>query len=147
MRISSKGRYGLAAMVKLAQNYKSGEFITIVSISEGLGISKIYLEQIFSLLKRAGLVISVKGAQGGYHLAKSPEEITVLDVLYSIETSLFEETEQSVADQDNIIEKALESVWKKLDNSVSKTLAGITLADLVREAEKHRGPDDFMFYI
>jgi Rrf2 family protein len=147
MRISSKARYGLAAMINLAQNYRSGDYITIVSISEKLGISKIYLEQIFSLLKRAGLVNSIKGAQGGYQLSKNPEEITALDVMRSIETSLFEETEQSTADKDNIIEKALESVWEKLDSSVSETLSGITLIDLVREAEKHRGYDDYMYYI
>ena len=53
MKISAKGRYGLAAMTYLARNYASGSPVTIVSISEKLGISKIYLEQVFSLLKRA----------------------------------------------------------------------------------------------
>lgn len=62
MKISSKGRYGLAAMICIAQNCKNNECITIIKISEILGISKIYLEQVFSLLKRAGLVNSIKGA-------------------------------------------------------------------------------------
>ena len=69
MKISAKGRYGLAAMTYLARNYAAGTPITIVSISEKLGISKIYLEQVFSLLKRARLVNSIKGSQGGYQLA------------------------------------------------------------------------------
>ena len=60
MKISAKGRYGLAAMTYLARNYASGSPVTIVSISEKLGISKIYLEQVFSLLKRARLVNSIK---------------------------------------------------------------------------------------
>ena len=60
MKISAKGRYGLAAMTYLARNYEAGTPITIISISEKLGISKIYLEQVFSLLKRARLVNSIK---------------------------------------------------------------------------------------
>ena len=68
MRISAKGRYALAAAISMARQYGTGEHITAISISEKLGISKIYLEQVFSLLKRAGLVNTVKGAQGGYAL-------------------------------------------------------------------------------
>lgn len=64
MRISTKGRYALAALIKIAENHGSGEYITIASISEKLGISKIYLEQVFSLLIIGGIVTSVKGAQG-----------------------------------------------------------------------------------
>ena len=74
MKISAKGRYGLAAMTYLARNYASGSPITIISISEKLGISKIYLEQVFSLLKRARLVNSIKGSQGGYQLAREPRD-------------------------------------------------------------------------
>ena len=77
MKISAKGRYGLAAMTYLARNYASGSPVTIVSISEKLGISKIYLEQVFSLLKRARLVNSIKGSQGGYQLSRAPREITI----------------------------------------------------------------------
>ena len=74
MKISAKGRYGLAAMTCLARNFASGSPITIISISEKLGISKIYLEQVFSLLKRAQLVNSIKGSQGGYQLSREPRE-------------------------------------------------------------------------
>ena len=90
MKISAKGRYGLAAMTYLARNYASGSPVTIVSISEKLGISKIYLEQVFSLLKRARLVNSIKGSQGGYQLSRAPREITPYDILSSIELSLME---------------------------------------------------------
>ena len=85
MKISAKGRYGLAAMTYLARNYASGSPITIISISEKLGISKIYLEQVFSLLKRANLVHSIKGSQGGYQLAREPRAISAYDILSSIE--------------------------------------------------------------
>ena len=81
MRISAKGRYALASVIHMAQQHHSGESVTLISISERLGISKIYLEQVFSLLKRGELVTSVKGALGGYLLSASPEQINVLDVL------------------------------------------------------------------
>ena len=95
MKISAKGRYGLAAMAYLAANYAAGTPITIISISEKLGISKIYLEQVFSLLKRAQLVISIKGSQGGYQLAKAPRDISAYDILSAIELSLMEKTASS----------------------------------------------------
>lgn len=148
MRISSKARYGLASMISMAQNYKSGDTITIVSISERLGISKIYLEQVFSLLKRAELVNSIKGAQGGYQLARAPEEITAEDILTAIEISLFEKTEQSVSENEAPIEKSMHNlVWDKLDDSVSQALRHVTLKDLTEEAERNRPENDIMFYI
>jgi len=89
MRISAKGRYALASVVFMAQQHESGEYITILSISEKLGISKIYLEQVFSLLKRGNIVNSIKGAMGGYQLTRMPQQITVLDVLKAVELSLY----------------------------------------------------------
>ena len=88
MKLSAKGRYGLAAMTQLAMNYHAGGPVTIIKISERLGISKIYLEQVFSLLKRAKLVRSIKGSQGGYQLAREPERITAYDILATIELAL-----------------------------------------------------------
>ena len=88
MKISAKGRYGLAAMIVLARSYESSSPVTIISISEHLGISKIYLEQVFSLLKRSKLVNSIKGSQGGYQLSRHPREITAYEILSSIEISL-----------------------------------------------------------
>src|SRR5690606_1073070 len=107
MRISAKGRYALAAVINMAQQYDSGECITVISISERLGISKIYLEQVFSMLKRGDIVRSVKGAQGGYQLVRPPEQITVLDVLSAVETSLFETVEDTVPEKAPEIEAAM----------------------------------------
>ena len=87
MRISAKGRYALAAMVHMAQGHANGECTTLISISEKLGISKIYLEQVFSLLKRGDIVTSVKGAQGGYMLTRSPGEISAYQVLSAVEST------------------------------------------------------------
>ncbi|MCX7615319.1 MAG: Rrf2 family transcriptional regulator [Clostridiales bacterium] len=147
MRISAKGRYALAAVVFMAENYSNGEYITVISISEKLGISKIYLEQVFSLLKRGGLVNSVKGALGGYQLSRMPRQITVFDVLSAIELSLFEPAEETVKNKAPEIEEAMRlSAFNVLDIAVKSTLEKISLYDLVNEAENHK-KDQNMFYI
>lgn len=148
MRISSKGRYGLAAMISVAQLGSTGEFVTVISIAEKLGISKIYLEQVFSLLKRSKLVTSIKGSQGGYQLSKPSEKITVLEILQAVEISLFEKTERSVSDEAMEIESSLKNlIWDNLDNAVVTTLGKVTLSDLVTEADKAKSGEEFMFYI
>ncbi|OPX44330.1 HTH-type transcriptional regulator IscR [Ruminiclostridium hungatei] len=148
MRISSKGRYGLAAMISVAQLGSTGDFVTVISIAEKLGISKIYLEQVFSLLKRSKLVTSIKGSQGGYQLSKSADKITILEILQAVEISLFEKTERSVSDSAMEIENVLKNlVWGGLDNAVISSLQKVTLGDLVSEADKVKNSEDFMFYI
>ena len=148
MRISAKGRYALASVISMAQQYPNGEFITLVSISEKLGISKIYLEQVFSLLKRAELVTSVKGAQGGYQLSRPPRQTSVLDVLTAVETSLFDKTEDTVPQRAPEIEYAMRScAFDRLDGSVSGALENVTLEELVNAAERHKAGGAVMFYI
>ena len=148
MRISAKGRYALASVVSMAQQYDTGEFITLISISERLGISKIYLEQVFSLLKRAELVISVKGSQGGYQLARAPKLITALDVLAAVETSLFDRSEDTVPEKAPEIESAMRAlVFEALDQSVSEALIRCTIEDLLAAAEQHKAAHAVMFYI
>lgn len=148
MRISAKGRYALAAVISMAQNYKSAEPVTVISISEKLGISKIYLEQVFSLLKRGGIVNSLKGSQGGYHLARMPRQITLSDVLSAVELSLFEPTEDTVSKNAPEIETAMRlSAFNKIDEALKTTMSGITFHDLVTEAERHKPEDAIMYYI
>jgi len=148
MKISVKGRYGLSAMVYMAAQTGSNELITILSISEKLGISKIYLEQTFSLLKRAGLVTAVKGAQGGYQLARMPRQITVFAILSAIETALFEKTETTVEQKLPALEIAMQlSAFTPLSSVIETTLTQITLQDLAEEMERHRSNTDYMFFI
>lgn len=148
MRVSAKGRYALAAMIHMAQNYAAGEPITVIRISESLGISKIYLEQVFSLLKRSKIVTSVKGAQGGYQLARMPRQITVLDVLFAVELSLFEKAENTVPEKAPAIEAVIRScAFDVLDQAIKSALEKITLEDLVAEAERYQSDSAPMFYI
>ena len=148
MRISAKGRYALAVMVQMAENYGNGEYIAVVNISKNLGISKIYLEQIFSLLKKSGLLNSVKGTQGGYHLARRPRLITAKDILSAVEISLFEEAKSTASNKAIEIDKSIRLlVFDELDNKIKETLESITLEDLVLTTEKYKAVDKNMFYI
>ncbi len=148
MRISSKGRYALVSMIYMAQNYESGKFITLISISEKFGISKIYLEQVFSLLKKGGLVVSVKGSQGGYQLARNPESISAYDILFSIEATLFESAEETVPQSSPSIEKTIRQfVFDNLDESVKKILSAISLSELVAQTQKNSENQGLMYYI
>lgn len=148
MRISSKGRYALVSMIYMAQNFENGKFITVISISEKFGISKIYLEQVFALLKKGGLVTSVKGSQGGYQLSRPPKQITAYDILHAIENTLFENAEETVADSAPAFEKTLRtSIFERLDSSVINTLKNITLEDLVKDTENNSDVQSMMYYI
>lgn len=138
----------MAAVISMAQQYNTGENITVISISEKLGISKIYLEQVFALLKKAEIVSSEKGAQGGYQLTRSPAKITALDVLEAVETSLFEQVQETVLEKAPDIDEAMRmSVFEQLDNNIRQILSSITIEDLVKEAEKHKSNNVIMYYI
>ncbi|MFP3154299.1 Rrf2 family transcriptional regulator [Lachnospiraceae bacterium ZAX-1] len=148
MRISVKARYGISSMICIAQSYNTGECITIISLAEKLKISKIYLEQVFSLLKRAGLVTSTKGSQGGYQLARMPSNISTFDVLSAIENALFERAEATVLESQKSIENAMQkNIFEPLDTCVADTLSSISLADLVAEVEKESFSEGYMYYL
>ena len=87
MKLSTKGRYGLRALIDLAL-YSENETVSIQSIARRQNISDSYLEQLMRKLRSAGLIVSVRGAQGGYKLARPANEISVGDVLRALEGSL-----------------------------------------------------------
>lgn len=84
MKLSTKGRYGLMAMYRLSQNSGKGP-MSLKDIADIENLSEAYLEQLFALLKKRGLVISVRGAGGGYELAKAPNEIHIGDIINALE--------------------------------------------------------------
>ena len=148
MRISAKGRYALASTISMAEQYRVGEYITVISIAEKLGISKIYLEQVFSLLKRGNIVTSIKGSQGGYQLTRSPNQITLLDILSAVESSLFEPTEDTVDQKAPHIETAMRlTAFEVVSENLMQTMKTITLDKLVNEAQKHLNNKGYMYFI
>lgn len=148
MRLSAKSRYALSATIHMALNHNKNEYITLISISDKLNISKIYLEQVFSLLKRGGIVYSIKGSQGGYQLSKDANQITVYDILSAVETSLFEATEETIKDRAPEIETVMrETVFTPLDKAVKSMLENVTLSELATEVQKNSEGQSFMFFI
>ena len=132
MKISTKGRYALRLMLDLAMN-STGSPVSLKDAAKRQGISDKYLEQIISVLNRAGYVKSVRGAQGGYMLRKEPEEYTVGMILRLTEGSLapvacIEEDEVSCDRQENCVTLIL---WKKINDAVSSVVDHTTLQDLV----------------
>ncbi len=134
MKISTRGRYALRLMLDLAMNH-TDQYVTIKSISERQEISGKYLEQIISVLNRAGYVKSIRGSQGGYKLAKPPGEYTVGMILRLIEGSL-----APVACMDDDPNQCTRcgqcvtlDIWKQLDTAISGVIDHITLADLVEK--------------
>lgn len=146
MKLSTKGRYGLRAMVDLAIN-SSGDHVSLNSVAERQGISENYLEQVFSTLRKAGLVKSVKGAQGGYSLSDNPSNTKVGIILRALEGTI------SIVDEDSenfqtSIERCIKAkVWDKMNESLNQVLDSLTLEDLVNEYRKISDKNVLMFYI
>ena len=132
MKISTKVRYALRLMIDLAEN-SSGNPVSLKDVAKRQGISDKYLEQIISVLNKAGYVRSVRGAQGGYLLKSDPETYTVGMILRQTEGSL---APVSCIEDDEIIcdrqEQCVTSiVYKKINDAISNVVDNITLQDLV----------------
>jgi Rrf2 family protein len=130
MKLSTKGRYGVKAMVELAVNYGS-EPISIKKISESQNISEYYLEQLFSTLRKADLIKSIRGAQGGYVLSREPKDITIAEVMYVLEGPV--EIADCIEDDscNNTDCCATRLLWSKIKNSIDEVMESITLQDIV----------------
>ncbi|NLO90260.1 MAG: Rrf2 family transcriptional regulator [Clostridia bacterium] len=149
MKFTTKSEYGLKATMDLAENFGRGPR-TIRSIAENQGIPENYLEQLLSTLRRAGLVKSIRGAQGGYMLAGSPKEITIGEIIRTLEGSV---APKNCVDDENpeVCERAescvTRMVWERLKDSINEVLDSITLYDLCEEAKKMCSANSFMYYI
>lgn len=132
MKISTKGRYALRMMLDMALN-ESGDPVRIKDISMRQNISDKYLEQIVSVLNKAGFVKSIRGPQGGYKLTKSPEQYTVGMILRLTEGSLAPVSclEDEVNECGRQSGCATLVLWHKLDDAISAVVDTVTLADLV----------------
>lgn len=141
MKLSTKGRYGLRALIDLAK-YSTNDPVSITSISDRQGISERYLEQLMGLLKKSGLVKSIRGAGGGYMLAKDLEDISVGDVLRALEGNLELVDCPGLVPEDGC--KSADScvtkyVWKRINDSINQAVDEIKLDQLVAESRKMCG--------
>lgn len=146
MKISTKGRYGLKAMLDLSIN-SLGDQVTLKSIAQRQNISDNYLEQVFSILRKAGLVKSVKGPQGGYILGRDASEITIGEILRSLEGDLSVISLSNDVLNDKTELCITNNVWERINNSIKLTVDSITLKDLTEEYKKLDSDSLLMYYI
>lgn len=143
MKISTKGRYGLRALIDLKMN-EDRENVTIKLISERQEISERYLEQIFSSLRKAGIIMGRKGAQGGYVLNKEASQLTILEILNALEgDSLLIDTS---SDNPNELESFINNnLWEEINLKIKEYFSSITLQDLVNSYKESKG--ELIYYI
>jgi len=135
MKISTKGRYALRTMIDLGQN-SCGELVALKDIADRQQISQKYLEQIVTLLGKAGLVKGMRGSQGGYRLTRASSEYNVAEILEAVEGSL--SPVSCLASEENACDRcgccSTLELWRGLHDVVMNYLTSITLQDMVERA-------------
>lgn len=146
MRISSKGDYGLRALFDLAQRYGEGP-VQSEEIANRQGIPVNYLNQLLITMRRAGLIESLRGPQGGHMLARHPETITLLDAIIVLEGPLLpaEAARDDLAPTQPDDYALISAVWDRLRGQIEQLLAATTLDDLCQRKRQQSG--DVMYYI
>ncbi|MBO8141448.1 MAG: Rrf2 family transcriptional regulator [Firmicutes bacterium] len=150
MRISTRGEYGLRAMLDLAI-HGGEEPVPLKQIAVRQGISEHYLEQLMGGLRKAGLVTSVRGAQGGYRLAADAREMTAGQILRVLEGSgnvPFGEPASAAPSPDPLTRCATRHLWQQLAGRINELLDSVSLADLLAAAEEARAREGaYMYHI
>ncbi len=134
MKLSTRGKYGLYAMFYLAQHQGEGPQ-SLQSIAS-TGVPGKYLEQLLGHLRRAGLVSTVRGVQGGYQIAKAPEDITMLDIIDAMEGPI--ELSECTASEGHCGRSCtcpVRKVWQRLTDSINHELACVTLGSMLDDPE------------
>ncbi len=131
MRISSKGDYGIRALIELAHRYGEGRLTQSAEIAARQNIPESYLEQLLAMLRRAGLVRSVRGPQGGHALARHPSEIRVSDVIRALEGELIPvECLEEASECSRTGGCAQREMWEEVQRAIMQVLDRVTIAEL-----------------
>ena len=141
MQLSTRGRYGVRALYELARRYGQGP-VPLREVAEAQNLPENYLEQLMAPLRKGGLVQSVRGAQGGYVLARDPAQITIADIVRLLDGPIGPETDREATGTPSVADP----VWEAVRRAVTEVLEGTTLADLCRQGER-RSQEGYMFYI
>ena len=141
MKVSTRGEYGLRAMVSLARSFGNGP-LALSNVAQDSSVPPAYLEQLLGLLRRAGLVTSTRGAHGGYALSRPPEEIRVGEVYRVLEGPIAPMdcvSEVESEDQCPLIDGcATRIVWLKVRDNIIEALDSTTLADLLAQSRARK---------
>lgn len=138
MRISTRTRYGMRAILELAYAYKAGP-LQIKLIAQRQNISNKYLEQLVAIIKSAGIVRSIRGPHGGYLLARPPEEIKLSEIFMALEGSVL--TTECVEHEDACLAYAdciTRQLWMQMNDAILNVLRNKTLQDLVDMSKKEK---------
>lgn len=132
LRVSTKARYGLRALVSLASRARNGEPVVLSEIAEEQGLSEKYLEHIASMLRAAEIIVGKRGSGGGYYLARPPERITLLEILEALEGPIEPVVCLSnpaiCVRSDSCVTR---SVWQRIQDAIARELRSMTLRDLI----------------
>lgn len=143
MRLTTRGRYAVTALLDLTlQQSSEQQPITLAEIADRQSISIAYLEQLFSKLKRQGLVASSRGALGGYRLAKPSHEIAILDIIAAVNESVDATACEGQGNCRKGAKCLTHDLWHELSMQIENYLAGVTLADLVDRADEKSSLED-----
>ena len=143
MKVSTRGRYGLRALVDMTIHSNNAP-VSLVQVANRQKISLNYLEQVFGTLRKAGIVVSVKGAGGGYKLARDAESITVKEVL----EGTFSIIDRIPGEEQDAVQEAIEKlVWSRIDETVNTFLEQKTLKMLADEYREKLEQNAGMYYI
>jgi Rrf2 family transcriptional regulator, iron-sulfur cluster assembly transcription factor len=136
MRLTTKGRFAVTAMIDLAMRQHEGP-VTLAGISERQRISLSYLEQLFGKLRRHALVASVRGPGGGYCLAKPLEGVSVAEIIHAVDEPL--DATQCGGKKNCLDDRTCmtHSLWTNLNDKMNEYLSSVSLADLVAEQRRH----------
>jgi Rrf2 family protein len=134
MRVSAKAEYACVAMLELAVNHGAPQPVRVKAIADAHGIPLRFLVQILLQLKGAGLVVSTRGASGGYHLARPPAQITLANVINVIDRTSPPRPDASLPPSQAVL--AIRAVWNEVHAEEQRLLEEVTLADLVRRTQQ-----------
>ncbi|MFC1749489.1 Rrf2 family transcriptional regulator [Pseudomonadota bacterium] len=132
MRLSTKGRYAITAMIDLAINATDGNKVTLADISEFEGISLSYLEQLFARLREAKLVQGTRGPGGGYRLGREASKISITEIIIAVDDKFDKGNPMGRVDARH---QQTQDVWDKLSMQIQNYLGDITLGTLLEQSE------------
>jgi Rrf2 family transcriptional regulator, iron-sulfur cluster assembly transcription factor len=134
MRLSTKSRYAVTSLLDMVMHSEQGP-VSLADISMRQGISLSYLEQLFAKMRRNNLVVSTRGPGGGYRLSVPPEEVSVSDIILSVDDKVEVTNKDALPGANNYEPCLTEQLWEELSNQISNYLTGISLADMMANQE------------
>jgi Rrf2 family iron-sulfur cluster assembly transcriptional regulator len=130
MKVGSKGRYAVVAIVDVAIHGKNGA-VSLADVAQRQDISLSYLEQLFAMLRRSGLVVSSRGPGGGYRLAKSAEDTTIREVFEAVDESAARTGQDGEGPASSPGRAVVEPLWNALSHQIGAFLGGVSVADVI----------------